>query len=208
MELRQYLEIFRKRFNLLAGTVALFVLASFAYFSLRPVEYVAVLSLNISRSGEKVTEQYAYDEFYRLQADEKFAETIVQWLQDPRIVSDIYMDAGLPAESLSLSRLSKSLDAEKRSSQFVTIRFSANNEESAKNIARSVAESVARKTEELNEFQKEKAWFAVIAEDPIIRRNDFAPGTILTVSATLGLLCGLWLSLISHYFKKTDEDRN
>ena len=70
-------------------------------------------------------DNYKYDNFYRLQADEKFAETLVEWLKSPRIEEKIFKEAGIDPSGYSLKKLAKSIKAEKMSSQVVAVSFSS-----------------------------------------------------------------------------------
>lgn len=86
-------------FLIVASTVGIVVL----FLLLQPVRYTTVLSLHVGRvHNETQAEEYHYDDFYRLQADERFADTLVRWLASPSIVADIYSGIGrsvvMPAE--------------------------------------------------------------------------------------------------------------
>ncbi|MFA5994645.1 MAG: hypothetical protein WC823_06840, partial [Parcubacteria group bacterium] len=107
------------------------------------------------RNGSQQTADYHYDDFYRLQADEKFAETIVQWLNDPRIVTDIHTKAGIDVGQLNLKQLARVFNSEKLSSQIVAVSFSAVDKVSAKNISEAVAEVIESNVAVLNENQNE-----------------------------------------------------
>jgi capsular polysaccharide biosynthesis protein len=112
MELKEYINIIKKELKLFISITVIIILAAFAYFYLRPVSYLASLTLNITRLGSQETPDFKYDDFYRLQADEKFAETLVQWLKDPRMVTDIFSSTGLDVQNKNLKELRKSLKAE------------------------------------------------------------------------------------------------
>lgn len=127
MEFKEYLAIIKSNFKLFGSIVAIVILASFSYFYLKPISYEASLVLNITRSGLQKSDQYKFDDFYRLQADEKFAETLVQWIKSPRVALDIWTAAGNSPENLSLKQLTKLFKAEKLSSQIVSVKFSTAN---------------------------------------------------------------------------------
>jgi capsular polysaccharide biosynthesis protein len=176
-------------------------LGSFAFFALKPVSYSTSLALNITRSGAQQTPDYKYDDFYRLQADEKFAETIVKWLQDPRTVADIYTTAGLEVSDFSIKQLAKSFASQKLSSQFVSVSFSARSFDSAKKISDAIVNVVSKNTEELNKNQKENTWFQVVAQDPVITRDKISPLILLLASLLVGIFLAFWVVLIIHYLK-------
>jgi hypothetical protein len=102
MDLREFLRLFWKERVLFSGTVAVFVATGFVVQLLQPIRFAAEITMNVARSGVRTTTEYAYDDFYRLQADERFADTVVRWLESPRIVSDILHTAKRDDEMISL----------------------------------------------------------------------------------------------------------
>ena len=69
MEFKEYLAIIKSNFRLFCSIVAIVILASFSYFYLKPISYEVSLAFNITRSGLQKSDQYKFDDFYRLQAD-------------------------------------------------------------------------------------------------------------------------------------------
>jgi capsular polysaccharide biosynthesis protein len=201
MELKEYWGIIKKDRWTLIAIAALAVLVSAAYFALRPVSYDVSLALNVTRSGTQQTDQYRYDDFYRLQADEKFVETVVEWLKNPRIAVDIYSRSGMDASRFSLRQLSKIFNSEKLSSQIVLVSFSARDENSARKISNSVSEIITKNVDALNENQKEGTWFCVIAQEPVIVKSQGNAWTILVFPLLAGIFIGLWAVMIRHYLK-------
>jgi capsular polysaccharide biosynthesis protein len=200
MELKEYIQIIKKHSKFFIFTAVIIFLAAFAYFYFRPVSYTTSLTLNITRSGSQETSEYKYDDFYRLQADEKFAETIVQWIGSPRIEENILKNAGIDTSKFSLKKLGKSLKAEKMSSQVVQISFSASNFKTSRNIAQSVSRIVFENTQNLNKDQEDNTWFEIISEDPVIRIDKTG---ILEIFGILfsAIFLAFWVTLAKHYLE-------
>ncbi|MFA6048227.1 MAG: hypothetical protein WCV59_04640 [Parcubacteria group bacterium] len=201
MELKEYLQIIKRQLNLFVSIIILVILAAFAYFYLRPIFYNASLTLNISRAGSQTTDQFKYDDFYRLQADEKFAETLVEWLRDPRIVSDIYTKAGIDTQNFSLKQLQKGLAPEKLSSQVVTVNFSAHDLKTAQKISQSIASIISQTTQSLNKNQKEETWFEVVPQKPVIVQYQPNFLFVLLGSILAGAFLAFWVVLVKHYLE-------
>jgi capsular polysaccharide biosynthesis protein len=201
MELKEYLKIFRVNIGLFAAVIVVTILGSFAYFTLKPVSYSASLALNITRSGSQQTSDYRYGDFYRLQADEKFAETVVEWLKNPRTAADILSRAGINTAHSSLRKLSKVLVAEKLSSQIVAVSFAADNEKSAQRISDAVLEIISKNTEALNKNQNEDSWFEIVAQNPVIMQDRVSPIILLLASLVMGMFLGFWIVMVKHYLK-------
>jgi capsular polysaccharide biosynthesis protein len=201
MELKEYLKIFKENIKLFIITVLVIILSSFAYFALKSVSYSASLTLNITRSGVQQTNDYRYDDFYRLQADEKFAETVVEWLNSPRTVTDVYAKAGISSVSLSMRQLGKIFVPEKLSAQIVSVSFSAKDEQSAKKISEAIAEVIKQNTDSLNENQNEDTWFAVVAQNPVIIQDNVGALIILLASLAMGIFIGFWVVMLRQYLR-------
>ena len=113
MELREYIAIFNKYQKTFLITLVLCVTIGVGTYVLQPVRYATEVMLNVTRKGVQQTTDYRYDDFYRLQADEKFGETIVEWLKNPRIATDIYSSAGMAVNDLSLKHRTRIFKSEK-----------------------------------------------------------------------------------------------
>lgn len=200
MDLKEYLQIIKKHKNLFIFVILFVSLGVFAYYSFRPVSFVTSLTIDVSRIGFQETTDYRYDDFYRLQADEKFCETIVEWLKNPRVVADIFKEAGIDTEKLNLKKLSASVKAQKRSSQIVAINFGASDEKTAKKIANAIIKIISKKTEVLNANQKENTWFQIFSDEPVIKENKIN-WMIILAGFLAGIFLAFWTVLIKHYLE-------
>jgi capsular polysaccharide biosynthesis protein len=202
MDLKEYFRVIKKNIKLFTIVPILIVTVTFLYFYIfRSASFDASLTLNISRAGSQETNEYKYDDFYRLQADEKFAETVVQWLRSPRIASDIYASAGADASKITLRQLGKGIRGEKLSSQVVAVTFSSSDRPKAEKMSQAVIKIIAENTESLNKNQKENTWFEIIPQEPIIKK--YSPGILLTFFAPLllGIFFGFWVVMVKHYLE-------
>ncbi len=201
MEIKEYLNLLKAQKRLFWEIVGGIILVSFAYFYLKPVVYETSLILNVTRKGSQASQDYRFDDFYRLQADEKFSETLVQWLKSPRVISDIWSHAGKDLRNPSLRQISGMIKAEKLSPQVISVKFSASEPETAKKISASILEIISEKTESLNKDQQEETWFQIQAFDPIIVLAQINPLKLLFFSFLVGIFLGFWTVLIRHYLK-------
>ena len=199
MELKEYLQIIKKNLALFILTIIIVIMAIFAYFYLSPISYSTSLALNVSRQGTQNTDQFKYDDFYRLQADEKFVETIVEWLHDPRIVTNIYSTAGISTQNLSLRQLQKSFVPEKLSSQMVTVNFSTSDRKTAERISGAIVSVISKTNQDLNKDQKEDTWFEIAPQDPLIvqYKPDFK--LVLLGSMLAGLFLAFLTVMVKYY---------
>ncbi|MDP2838099.1 MAG: hypothetical protein Q8O53_02380 [Candidatus Moranbacteria bacterium] len=200
MELRNLVLIFQKQWVFFLATVVAFIFVAWIWQKEQAVTYQVTLLLNIGRSGVNETTNYTYDSFYRLQADERFADTVVRWLTTPRVVEDIYHEAGLNAKMLGFKDLSRVFTPGRLSSQMITVKYSGSNEKALTQLAAVTVTVLNRHTTTLNTGEKEKNWFVVIGSDPVIRDGRVGLNLALAVGLAVGLFIGFWLVLLRHYF--------
>lgn len=197
MDLREFLNVFWKYRILFLGTALVFVMAGFAVQLLQPVRFATEITMNVARSGVRMTTEYAYDDFYRLQADERFADTVVRWLESPRIVSDILHTAKRGGETISF-------DADRLSSQVIRIRFVSRDEKTAEAVSRALFEVLNRETASLNRDRKEEGWFMLLGETPSISDARFGMARALLVSGCLGIFFGFLIVLLRWYWTREE----
>lgn len=181
--------------------IVLVILVSFAYFYGRPVSYNTSLTLDITRIGVQNTAEYKYDDFYRIQADDKFAETVVEWLKSPRLISDIYAQAGLDPKNLTIKQLAKRLKPEKLSSQVISVSYSASDTKTSQNLARAIFEVISQNTQGLNKDQKEDTWFEVVFHEPVIKKSKVEPENVFAIALLVGIFLGFWVVMFRHYIR-------
>ncbi len=202
MELKEYIIIFRQNIRYFWLTIAVFLLVG-AFFQLfRPLSYKSYLTLNITRTGIQKTEDYRYDDFYRLQADERFSDTAVKWLSSPRIASEILADSGISTTRMSAQEISKKFKAERVSSNLVEVSYITELPKTGKDLHPSIIKILNKEAESLNESQKEENWFKIIGSDPIVKENKFSWKLALSVSLILGAFFGIWFVFLKHYFSQ------
>ncbi len=201
MELREYAIIFMKNIKIFWFFVLLCLFLSFAWQRNQTEVYDVTLLLNIGRSGVQNTGDYTYDSFYRLQADERFADTVVRWLGSPRIVEDIYADAGLDMHSISMRGVNHAFIAKRLSSQVIEVSFVSRTTGTGSGIARSLTKVLNRYTESLNRGEQEPSWFVVIGSDPVIGDGRTPLSFALTIGLVVGIFVGFWGVYVRHYFR-------
>lgn len=201
MELKEYIAIFKKHFRLFWVIVVVFLLAGALLKIFQPATYKSSLTLNITRSGVQSTENYRYDGFYRLQADERFADTVVRWLESPRIVLDIFSDAKSRTSGIGPKKFSKAFKGKRFSSQTIQVEYVTDSVESAKSLSAAIKKILNRETEKLNALQKEENWFVILGDDPVVRNNQWGWMSVFSVSVLAGLFAAFWTVMIRHYIQ-------
>lgn len=196
MELREFIGIFAKDrrvfFGIILGCVVLGMLA----YRFQPDRYQATLSLNVTRGGAVATDGYRYDQFYRLQADERFADTVVRWIAAPDIRKDIDSEAGVKDGVI------RNLEGKRLSSQMIAVTYEARSGEVFGRYAKAIVTVINRESAALNEEAEAPDWFIVIAGDPAVgdARIGFVPLSLGSLFA--GLFFAFWSVLVRRYWRK------
>ncbi len=201
MDFKEYLLIINKKRKLFYGVIILTVFSVGVYFYFQPPYYDVLLTMDITRLGKQTTQDYRYDDFYRLQADEKFAETVVKWATNPRMIKDIYSEAGIKTQKFGLTQRYQKFSAQKESSQIVTINFKAPNKLIAKKVAFNLSKELSYNTQELNKDQREANWFKLIFKNPVIIKHSFNYLLIFVVTVLIGIFLGFWVVMFKYYFE-------
>ena len=193
MELKEYIIIFKKHFKLFLLATTLVMAAIIIFQSVKPLTYKTSLALNITRDGSQETEDYKYDDFYRLQADERFADTVVRWMALPGIVADICDEAGISEN--------KKIKAKRLSSQTIEITYIASDIKTARKLSDSIIKVLDREAEKLNEFQKNEAWFKILGSRSIVASDKPDLWKTALIGLLIGAFLGFWVILIKHYLE-------
>jgi capsular polysaccharide biosynthesis protein len=207
MELREYYKILKSNISVVIYVTIIVVIATYAWFVRVSQTYSASLLLNISRIETQQSADYRYDQFYRFQADEKFAETIVEWLKSPGIAHDIFTKAGVSSDQKTMRQLGKSFSSEKLASNLAGVQFSTQTEDEARKIASAIDTIVSEKTQAINASAKDPDWFRVDSSNLIVLKNIQDLKVNLAIAALLGIFAGSLLAFGKHYISDSNEDR-
>jgi len=193
MELKEYIAILKKHFKLFLLMIFLVAAAIIVFQIARPLTYKASLALNITRDGSQKTDDYKYDDFYRLQADERFADTVVRWMALPAITKSIYSEAGVSEN--------EKFKAKRLSSQLIEITYFTSDVKTAQELSKAIIKTLNRETKKLNEFQKNENWFRILESEPAIKDNRIDLWKSSLAGILIGFFLGFWAVLIKHYLE-------
>ncbi len=188
MELREFFRLFVVRKKLFFGIIFVSIIGGIIFFFAQPQMYKTYLLLNITRNHVQNTTDYTYDDFYRLQADERFADTVVRWVGAPHVKIAVFG---------ADSRVH--LSAKRTSSQVVEVTYKTRTQEAAQEAASALLSVINQEAENLNDHQKKVGWFYVIGSDPVIVDVTHALQAVLLVVGFAGFFIAFWAVLIVQY---------
>jgi capsular polysaccharide biosynthesis protein len=201
MEFKEYIAIFKKHRKLFFTVILLFIVAGIIFQLFRPLSYRTSLNLNVTRLGSQKTDAYRYDDYYRLQADEKFADTIVNWLGSPRIATDIFNSAGIISAGQSDNDLSKIFKGRRLSSQMIQVTYVTKDMRTAQKFSDAIIKILNDETDKLNQVQKEESWFTILGGNPVVVENKFPFFNVIIVVFFLGIFLGILAVFIKNYWE-------
>ncbi len=185
MELREFFRIFIVHKILFWSVIGIILGCGVIFFLVQPQTYKATLLLNVTRDTPQQTAEYTYDQYYRLQADERFADTVVKWLGSSHFEQNIG-DA-------------KGIDAKRLSSQMIEVTYITQTSQDARNAANAIIEHVNALSQKINTQQKDTHWFMVQGEEPVVHDHTVPFYMIVIGGLFIGLCCGFWVVLARHY---------
>jgi capsular polysaccharide biosynthesis protein len=196
MELKEYIQIFRKNIKIFLGAILVTLFLGVNFYFAIPDDYKTYLNVDVTRSGKKSGRVYQDDnsEFSRLQADEKFADTVVRWLDSGRFQGDISYESEVETDL--------KLKARRLSSQMIEVSYVTDSVDQSKKVANAVVGAVNEKSKKLNGEQKISHWFKVVADEPYVVKNKINFYKLFAISLSLGVFVGFWAVLLRHYFRK------
>ena len=201
MELKDIIFIVWKRKSIFLFVLfSVILLAIFGVF-IQPEKYKIVFPLDISRNNYQKTDDYRYDQFYRLQADEKFSETVVRWIGAPDFGGKVRADYKEDVFSM------ENLRAEKLSPGYIQISFNTKDEKKASSIASSIKKVLDKKNNTINKESADPNWFSFVFGDVTISKQQIDYKLIILGAILVGFVLGLFASLF-HYYWQSNENWN
>jgi len=194
MELKEFFAIFITYKKMFWGIILFFVICGSILYFLQGQTYKTSLTLNITRDSTVESGEYSYDSFYRLQADERFADTVVRWIESPHVMKLVFGDA-----KINFFVINKKVAAKRLSSQVVDVTFITTTKKEGEIISTKLVKSLNQESQKLNAQQKQDNWFVILGSDPVVSNNNKSFLLFFAVSAFLGFFVAFWTLMIRHY---------
>lgn len=206
MELKEFIELLKNNSKVFLLILIGSIFVGLGIFNYQKSFYVASIGVDIAREKEISSNDndYEYDQFYRLQADEKFGQNIVSWLEDPSFNN-------LNRKDFEKGQVGNWEDifgvkVSQPSTNYLKINFNSKDPRSAHLFGKVLKENLKEKTEQLN-FSQSNNWFKLIFSETYVTQNNPNIYIFLIVGALLGSFLGFLTILFKDYFQK-NENRN
>jgi capsular polysaccharide biosynthesis protein len=201
MEFKRFIFVIWQRRNIFIFVLFSVIFLAMFWFFVQPEKYDVVFYVDISREDYQETTDYRYDQFYRLQADEKFSETIVCWINEIELSQEIrenYQGNVFFMENLR---------AEKLSSSYIKVSFKTKNEKFVPMIMDSINKSLNLKIAKINKEANDPSWFSVVISTFVISKYQINLRMVIFGAVLMGTILGIFVSLF-HYYWQFNENWN
>lgn len=200
MELRDFIQLFIRRQSLMVGIISVAIVIGFLSYRLQTQWYEGVVLLSVTREAAEATAEYQYDHSYRLEADERMADTIARYLESTIGRRDTARQIPLTG-TREVTFIESDISALRLSSNLVQVSYVATTPTEAESIARAFFETGERYVASLNEQAGNRNWFTLIASDSYTEDGRYTLPVALGVALVLGVLGAFWTVLGLWYWK-------
>lgn len=196
MELREFFAIFVQHKKLFLGIVCGSIVCGCMYYFVQPQTYHTSLTLNITRDGVQDVDAYMYDDFYRLQADERFADTVVQWIDSPYVRITVFAQGK-----------DRAFTAKRLSSQVVNVEYITDTVKEGNDVAIKLISVLNEETQKLNQKQARDSWFMILGSNPVVQDHTYALFFLFCLFSAIGFFLAFWAVMIAQYVGETEIDK-
>lgn len=204
MELIELFNLIKKNQVVFAGVFLLVFLSGLFFYHQQNQIYLASMAINISREKQNANQDYQYDQFYRLQADEKFGQNIVNWVGDSGLMNNSKEDF-IALGKGNWEDISK-VKAVQASSNYIKVEFKSKTPSSALVFGKVLKENLNKKNQQLGGDKEQNNWFKLIIDDTQVVKNKVNFPFFLITTILLAILMGIFGVLLAHYFDKASKN--
>lgn len=187
----EFIDIFVRQKKLFATLCACGVLASVGFLLFQPQRYQGEVVLTVTRTALADSAEYTYDEYYRLEADAKLADTVVQYLKSATGKQMIAERATLSDESYQRFT-HDSFRIARLGTQLMLAEYTLPSREETVRLGEALAYVANRYVASLSEDARDPTWFMILAEDPVVREAQWSALHAIGIGVFGGGFVAFW----------------
>lgn len=169
---------------------------------LSPV-YEVHFSYLISLSEPERASEYRFDGYYALSATDLFAETLAAWFRAPESVVAAYQSAGLDLPSQDARAVTRSVSAEKKSSQLVAVTVRGSDRQQAVRLADGLKETAERRVEQYHDEGIPTLRWRTVASEPWVSTREISRPVVAGATFVFVLLGALNIVMLRESLRGT-----
>lgn len=200
MPLRNFVSLFVRQRRLFLAISLTGLVCGLAVYRLQGQSYETTILLSVTRRAALETNDYQYAHFYRLQADERFADTLVRYLETPQAERALLGAANVTAVEVRTVH-QPLLHPVRLSSQLVSVTYRTRSFQGAGKVADALPQIANAFTDDLNREAHASDWFTLVSSDPVITDGRFSWRLALGAGFALGAMVAFWVVLMVHFWQ-------
>jgi capsular polysaccharide biosynthesis protein len=204
MEFRDFIGLYIREKKLVSVIVMAAVAIAFFSYRLQTQWYEGETLLSVTRTATEISPDYRYDHFYRLQADERFADTLVRYLESEAGVRAVASEATLTSAGEQLFT-SVGVKPVRLSSQLIRVTYAVRSLPEGDRVSEALRITADRYADDLNAQADERAWFTVIAAEPVVEDGRFGALFALVCGLGAGVFIAFWSVLFLSYWRRDES---
>lgn len=198
MSIYQLIHIFVERKQTFLVTFLTVVIAVFVFSSSQSNSYRGEVLLSITRTALEEAADYRFDEYYRFQADERLAETLVQYL-DSASGKRAVADKAKLSEKNRDQYLESKLRIAKRGTNGILVQYKAFGREESMRLGEALSLVANAYLILLNEDARDLTWFTVLSEPPVVAEAKWGIIRVVGVGFFGGIFLAFWAVLLQFF---------
>ena len=200
MDVRDFLQLFLRERRLILIIIIGALVVGFLAYRLQSPRYEGEVLLSVTRQGSETTTEYQYDQFYRLQADEKMADMVARYLETALGRRETARRA-LLSDERETEFIDSTVTALRLAPSLVYVSYVAKTPTESERIAGAMLETAERYVVGLNEQAANRNWFTLVSSESLTRDGRFTLVMALGIASFFGFFGAFWIVLGRWYWR-------
>ncbi len=206
MTFTELVAIFDRSRYLFLGTMFVTILVGIGAYQFQPVFYTNELILSVTRTSVTPTQEYSYDHFYRLQADERIAESLSQYLGSETGKRTVAERAKLSTEAYRTYTNARP-KVVRLGTNIIKLQYKTRDVSEGVLLGEAIVAGANEYVFSLNEDARQKEWFTVIGEKPVTKSALWSLSRVVPVVTGVGLFVAFWAVLINYFWRNYQKHK-
>jgi len=205
MDLYEYIILIKKSWIIPVVIALVLGVWSWRDVARQPYDYTGTVTFTVGNKAVQNNQSAQYAQYYNLSSASSFADTIVNLIASPNIITDTYASANEKLPTQKLTSLAKIIRAGKSSgsSSVVIASVQAQSKESTQKIVQSLSDTIAHQVDTLQTSGAISKDLTLSASSPalfIVQKN---VGIQSGLAVIAGLFIGSAFIFLRHSLKRT-----
>ena len=202
MDLKQSIKPIVEYWWLVGVTIVIALMGIVIFNKMQTPTYDGAVTLMVKQTlpASEAGDDYKYNGYYAVMANQTFADTLESWLDSPEIVAEIYERAGFDVPQ-SISFLASRFSIDKVISQSVSVGISVGSEEEAESLLDAMNEVLKQRVESMLVNNQSQPVFTLSSSKKLVVLHEYDYRLQFGIGVVGALALGLFLSYFVYAMK-------